>query len=412
MADVAPTILIAGAGPVGSVCALYLAQRNIPVCLVEQAAEPPVDLRASTFHPPTLEMIASLGDGIIDSMLTKGLIVDRYQYRDRISGEVAEFDMNLIGDETEFPYRLQLEQYELTRAIAAKLQEYGCAEHRFSTRLVDYSENQHGIKAELETPQGSEFVQAKYLLGADGASSQVRKAAGIEYDGFTYDEKFLVISTDFPFEEVFQDLSWVNYISDPEEWCVVLRTDKIWRVLFPTSPDDSDEKLLSDAHVEERLQHLYPRNNEKYTTQHRTLYRVHQRVAETYYRGRAILAGDAAHINNPLGGMGMNGGLHDAFNISEKLCEIVLNGASPENMLADYDRQRRTLAVDFVQKHTIENKKLMETKDTRLQQQRQTMLMQTAADKQKAKDFIMERAMFNCLRESLNDTKPAARARI
>ena len=138
----------------------------------------------------------------------------------------------------------------------------------------------------------------------------MRKSAGINYGGFTYDEKFLVVSTDFPFEDVFDNLSWVNYISDPEEWCVILRTDKVWRVLFPTSPDDPDDKLLGDTHIQERLQHLYGRN-ENYRVRHRTLYRVHQRVAETYFRNRVALAGDAAHINNPLGGMGMNGGLHD-----------------------------------------------------------------------------------------------------
>jgi 3-(3-hydroxy-phenyl)propionate hydroxylase len=196
----------------------------------------------------------------------------------------------------------------------------------------------------------------------------VRKAAGIGFGGFTYDEKFLVTSTPFPFETVFDNLSWVNYVSDPQEWCVILRTDKIWRVLFPVFPKTPEEEtwVLSDVHAQARLQHLY-RRDEPYEIGHRTLYNVHQRVSETYVRGRIVLAGDACHINNPLGGMGMNGGLHDAHNLGGKIVEICRNGADHADRFAHYDRQRRELAVRFVQEHTINNKKLMESTDPEVQ---------------------------------------------
>ena len=395
-----PQVVIAGAGPVGSVLALYLAQRNIEVTLLEQAPNPPVDLRASTFHPTSLEMIAALGDGVIDEMLSKGLKVDRYQYRDRVTGEVAEFQMRLIADETPYPYRLQLEQYELTRIIADQLAHYACADYRFNSKVSGFDQDDDGVRVHIETPGGAQTISARFLAGCDGAGSQVRKSAGINYGGFTYDEKFLVVSTDFPFEDVFDNLSWVNYISDPEEWCVILRTDKVWRVLFPTSPDDPDDKLLGDTHIQERLQHLYGRN-ENYRVRHRTLYRVHQRVAETYFRNRVALAGDAAHINNPLGGMGMNGGLHDAFNLADKLASIIRQGQDHVPLFEQYDRQRRLIAVDFVQRHTMENKKLMEARDPDAQRKRQQLLMAAAAHPQQAKEFIMERAMFYCLRDSL-----------
>ena len=395
-----PEVIIAGAGPVGSVLALSLARRNIALTLLEQAPAPPVDLRASTFHPTSLEMIAGLGDGVLEEMLARGLKVDRYQYRDRVTGEVAEFQMRLIADETPYPYRLQLEQYELTRIIAARLAHYSCVDYRFNARVSGFDQDDEGVRVHIEAPEGRETVRTRFLAGCDGAGSQVRKSAGIHYGGFTYAEKFLVVSTDFPFEEVFDNLSWVNYISDPEEWCVLLRTDKIWRVLFPTSAEDSDDKLLGDAHIQERLQHLCGRN-ENYRVRRRSLYRVHQRVAETYFRNRVVLAGDAAHINNPLGGMGMNGGLHDAFNLADKLARSIEQRQDHVPLFEQYDRRRRLIAVDFVQRHTIDNKKLMEAKDPDAQQKRQQMLMATAADPQRAKEFIMERAMFYCLRDSL-----------
>jgi 3-(3-hydroxy-phenyl)propionate hydroxylase len=392
-------VVIAGSGPAGSTLALYLARQDIPVLILEREPDLPVDLRASTFHPPSLEMLNELG--VAAPMIAKGLIVDKYQYRDRRTGEVAEFDMSVIADETLFPYRLQLEQYELTRIINRVLKDYDCAEVRFEHEVVGFSQDASGVDCVVKTPAGNEIVRGAFLIGADGASSNVRKAAGIDYSGFTYNERFLVASTNFPFEDVFENLSWVNYVADPEEWCVILRTEKRWRVLWPTDPANDDEALyLSDAYIQDRLHHLYDKEGE-YDIAHRTLYHVHQRVAESYFQGRVVLVGDACHINNPLGGMGMNGGLHDAFNLAEKLTAVINDGADHRALIGRYDRQRRELAVQFVQEHTINNKKLMESTDPDIQASRQRDLMETAADPAKAKEFVMERAMINCLRESL-----------
>lgn len=394
-------VVIAGSGPVGSLMALYLAQRDIPVLLLEKEPQLPVDLRASTFHPPSLEMIADLGFGVIDEMLEKGLKADRYQYRDRRSNEVASFDMSLLEGETPFPFRLQLEQYEFTRIVNDKLALLPCADMRFAHEVTGFSQTDDHVDVEVTSAAGTETIRADFLVSAEGAHSQIRKLADIDYLGFTYDEKFLVVSTEFPFEDVFEDLSWVNYVSDPQEWCVILRTEKIWRVLFPTTPETAEDEqtLLSDDFIQERLHHLWNKEGD-YDIGHRTLYNVNQRVAESYYNGRVVLAGDACHINNPLGGMGMNGGLHDGNNLAEKLLRIVKNGEEHLPLFEHYNRQRRDLAVRFVQDHTIANKKLMEASDEEAQIARQKMLMDTAADPDKAREFLLERAMINCVRDS------------
>ncbi|WP_448211998.1 FAD-dependent oxidoreductase [Colwellia sp. MEBiC06753] len=393
-------VIIAGSGPAGSLLALYLAQHDIAVVLLEKEAKLPIDLRASTFHPPSIEMLDELG--VAQAMIDKGLIVDKYQYRDRKTGEVAEFDMSVIADETKFPFRLQLEQYEMTYIVADKLKQYPCVQHLFEHELVAFSQTDDGVTATVKTPQGEKTIAGSFIVGCEGASSVVRKGAGIEFGGFTYDEKFLVASTDFPFEQVFDNFSYVNYVSDPDEWCVILRTDKKWRVLWPTAENASEAQLqtyLSDEYIQERLQHLHSKDGD-YQIDHRTLYNVHQRVAESYFNGRAVLAGDSCHLNNPLGGMGMNGGLHDAYNLAEKLTDIIKNGKDHIPLFELYNRQRKDLAVKFVQEHTIANKKLMESTDTDIQAQRQAMFMATAADPVKAKAFVMERAMLNCVRES------------
>jgi 3-(3-hydroxy-phenyl)propionate hydroxylase len=391
-------VVVAGAGPAGSSLALYLARAGVPVMLLEKESSLPVDLRASTFHPPTLEMLDTLG--VTAPMLERGLIVDRYQYRDRRTGEVAEFDMSVIADETGFPFRLQLEQYEMTRIAVDLLNREAGATVLFDHEVDGFSQDEDGVTVSVVTPAGRQQLRASFLVGADGASSRVRKAAGIGFGGFTYDEKFLVASTPFPFEEVFENLSWVNYVADPDEWCVILRTDKLWRVLWPTTPGVDDAMFLSDSYLQERLHHLHDMPGD-YEIGHRTLYQVHQRVAERYFAGRVALAGDACHINNPLGGMGMNGGIHDAFNLADKLVAILHEGADVAASLAKYDRQRRQLAVSFVQAHTINNKQLMESTDPDVQQRRQRDLMDAAGDRGRAKEFVMERAMINCVRDSL-----------
>jgi 3-(3-hydroxy-phenyl)propionate hydroxylase len=381
--------------------ALYLARREVPVLLLEKEPELPVDLRASTFHPPSLEMIDALGYGVIGEMLAKGLVVDRYQYRDRRSGEVANFDMSLIAGDTPYPYRLQLEQYEFTRIVSERLSRLPAADVRLSHEVTGFAQTDDYVDVEVRSPAGTETIRAPFLVSAEGAHSIIRKLAGIGYLGFTYDEKFLVVSTPFPFEDVFDDLSWVNYVADPEEWCVILRTEKIWRVLFPTRPENQEDEalLLSDEFIQERLHHLWGKEDD-YDIGHRTLYNVNQRVAESYYQGRVLLAGDACHINNPLGGMGMNGGLHDGNNLAAKLVRILRDGEDHSPLFEHYNRQRRDLAVRFVQEHTIANKKLMEATDAEAQNARQRMLMETAADPVKAREFLLERAMINCVRDS------------
>jgi 3-(3-hydroxy-phenyl)propionate hydroxylase len=389
-----PQVIIAGAGPVGSTLALALGQAGVRVLLAERGADLAVDLRASTFHPPSLDLLDGLG--VAQEMVARGLVVDSYHYRDRRTGQVAAFSMDVIADETRHPFRLQLEQYELTRIIRDRLAALPDVTQVFGAAVSDVAQSDDGVRVRIN----EDWVEGDYLVGADGASSAVRQALGIGFAGFTYEEKFLVASTPFPFEEVFEGLAWVNYVADPDEWCVMLRTDKVWRILWPTEPGIPDAHWLSEAHLQQRLHALHPKDG-PYVIGHRTLYNVHQRVAETYVRGRAVLAGDAAHINNPLGGMGMNGGLHDAFNLADKLTAILQEGADPAARLGLYDRQRRQIALSFVQRHTIENKKLMEAKDPGAQARRQAMLMAAASDPVKAKAFVRERAMIDCLRDSL-----------
>jgi 3-(3-hydroxy-phenyl)propionate hydroxylase len=395
-------VLIAGAGPVGCTIALYLAQKGVRVILFDEARELPVDLRASTFHPPTLDLLDQLG--LTKLLIPQGLTVREFQFRERKTGKNARFNMALLSDETAHPYRLQCEQYKMTRTVVDMLKEYPNAAFRQGTGIVGYRETDATVEALSYDGEGEDRIVGSFLIGSDGAGSRIRQASGTRFEGLTYPERFLVVSTDFPFEEHFENLSWVNYVSDPDEWCVMLKTVNLWRVQIPTPINADPEQLLSDAFIQNRLQRLWAKNGD-YNIKHRTLYKVHQRVAETYRVGkRVLLAGDAAHVNNPLGGMGMNGGVHDAINLGEKLIDIIQHGGDMDFLLDLYDEQRRKTCVDFIQHRTKENKLMMESTDISVQEARQQRFMEISTDPVREKAYLMESSMIDCLRSSYEMT--------
>lgn len=395
-------ILIAGAGPVGCAVALYLAQNDIPIILLEAQSRVPKDLRASTFHPPTLDMLSKLG--IVKDMMGVGLKVEDYQYRDRRTNEVAKFHLSVLEGETDHPYRLQCEQYKMAEIVVDKLRAYPDAEVRFNTRIKGFVEVDGGVRALVQNADSEELIKCSYLIGCDGANSVVRQAGSVRFEGMTYPERFLVASTRYNFADYFDDLSMVNYVSDPNEWCVILKTSDLWRVLIPTPIEEDDARFLTDEFIQDRL-HRLAENDVDFDIRHRTLYRVHQRVATTYQvRDRVLIAGDAAHVNNPLGGMGMNGGIQDAINIGEKLVKIVNDGGDRQELLALYNRQRRGICTQFIQKHTKKNKALMEATDESTQSKRQANFMRSCSDPDLAKAFVMEASMINCVRDSYQIT--------
>ena len=389
-------VVITGAGPVGCVSALILAKAGIHVTLLEAESDLPLDMRASTFHPPTLDMLDELG--VVQEIIKQGLITPQFQYRDRQEGLIAEFDMTAISEFTKHPYRVQAEQYKLTRIISKILKDYPHVEQKYSAKATNLTQDDGSVTVHYDTPDGPQSISADYLMSCDGSRSFARKTLNIGFPGYTYPELFMVVSTTDDITEVVPDMCPVAYITDPEEWCAVIRAPEMWRFLIPTDPDMTEEELLDIEFLESRIQGFAPKK-QKYTISHSTLYPVNQRVAETYRKGRVLLAGDAAHVNNPLGGMGMNGGVHDGVNVSEKLVQILNEGAS-DNLLDLYDRQRRSIAVEYVQAHSIRNKKIMEEKDPSIRKQRQDEIKAVLDNQEKSLELMMQVSMINSINKS------------
>jgi 3-(3-hydroxy-phenyl)propionate hydroxylase len=382
------SVLIAGAGPVGLCAANVLADAGVPVMVLEAESRLPHNLRASTFQPPTLDMLARFGAA--ERLIAMGRIAPKVQYRDR-AGWVAEFDFGVLAGDTAHPFRVQCEQFKLNEVLAQRRP--GII--RFSAAVTDAEQDDTSVTVTLE---GGERLSAAWLIGADGGRSRVREALGIRLEGFTWPERFLVASTPFDFASVLPNLCDVSYFADPEEWFFLLRVRDVWRAMFPTRPEEKDEEILSDRAIEARLQRVYKKNS-PYEVAHRTLYPVHQRVAETYRKGRVFLAGDAAHLNNPLGGMGMNGGIHDAFSLAEKLVSVI-KGREPAAELDRYERQRRPVALEYVNSISIANKRNLETRDPAEQRRWREEMTRAASDRSLAREYLLKISMIAGLRRS------------
>ncbi|MGE0747989.1 MAG: FAD-dependent oxidoreductase [Rhodospirillales bacterium] len=389
-------VLIAGAGPVGCVAALHLARNGVKVTILEACDDLPEDLRASTFHPPTLDMLGELG--LVDKLIAQGIICPVWQNRDTQEGIVAEWDLGVLKDDTAHPYRVQAEQFRLTRIAAAVLRTMPEVTFRFGARAAAVTQDADGVTLEVETAEGTERLRGAYLIAADGASSVIRKGLDIDFPGLTFPELWLVVSTPYDFGKRFERLAPIAYVADPENWFVFVSVPGLWRLLFPTRPGETAESILQEETIQSRIQFYCPKDG-PYDIVHRTAYAVHQRVAASYRSGRVLLAGDSAHINNPLGGMGMNGGIHDAVNLAEKLV-AVLRGEADAALLDRYERQRRPIAVEYVQAATLRNKALLEEKDPAKRRARHDELRRIAEDPQRAREFLRQSSMIAALEKA------------
>lgn len=395
-------VVVIGAGPVGLCLALYLAQRDVRSCLIERFDHQTFidqEARAGSIHPATLEMLAELG--LYERMERRGLRAPTFQYWDREHDEMfAEFDHAALKDDTRFPYVLQCERTKIIDEAMQLLQQARNCDIRMSTEFLSFSQDGDSIEAVVADNAGNEeHVRGCFIVSAEGGRSIVRKALDIEFEGYTYPERTLTVAVCHDFDKA-HGYSYRNYISDPDQWSNLFKwtQPERWRVHFPTDIDDAPEKVLGDDYIQEQLQKFLP-SDKPYEVVHRTLYTVHQRVAKTFNAGRVLLAGDSAHINSPIGGMGMNSGIHDAVNLGEKLTAI-LQGEAGLEVLDRYTRQRRHVAVNHTLAQTERNKKLLAEKDPVVRRKNHDTLRRTADDPRLVREFLMRTSLINSAREA------------
>jgi 3-(3-hydroxy-phenyl)propionate hydroxylase len=392
-------IIIAGGGPVGVVTALALARQGLEVRVFEADSRVNDNPRAATTHAATLEMLDALG--LAEDVTRSGLIEPRFRIWDRASREIiVEFDFGRLRDDTRFPHVVQCEQHKLVNITRARLAALPNARFEFSARVGDFAQFEDRVEVAVETAHGTRMLAGSYLIGADGGRSAVRKVLGIPFEGYTHPERFLVLTTPYPFGGAFAECSR-NYFSDPDEWSALFKVSGddgrgLWRVVFPTAPEETEEAAFEETAVQARLQKFFPKPG-PYPVVHRNIYAVHQRVAASFRRGRAFLAGDSAHVNNPLGGLGLNFGIHDGMELASLLGSVI-RGEAPPEVLDLYDRLRRPLNVEYVQQQTVANKKRLEEKDPATRAANNAFLRKTAADPAAHRAYLLRASLIESVR--------------
>ncbi len=394
-----PAVVIAGGGPVGLVVALMLGRAGIAVTLFDQGDIVHSQPRAATIHPATLDILDDLGAYAL--IEPQGIVCPIVNYYD---GKLllASFDHALLKDESRHPWVLQCEQDKLSRTLFAMAKAISNITFRTATEVVGCRERDDAVEVLVEAADGrQERHQALYLVGADGARSTIRKAIGIAFEGFTYPERCMIIGT--PYDFAADGYAYRNYIADPQEWYNLFKISwqappGVYRLVVPLRPDeplDSDRAL---AAAQRKLQRFNPRP-ESYDIAFYDSYTVAQRVAATFRKGRVLLAGDSAHLNSPIGGMGMNSGIHDAVNLAANLIRV-LRGEESDAALDRYVRQRRHVATCHVQTATIANKQNMQQRDPVKRQRYRDEMRRWAEDPALAKAFLMRTALIDSLRDA------------
>jgi 3-(3-hydroxy-phenyl)propionate hydroxylase len=382
-------VLIVGGGPVGMCLALALVTAGRRVELFE--AEPALqsDLRGAAYHPPTLELFDAWG--ILDEVRRHGVEVRELCYWERRTREcVARFDYRLIEHDARFPFRLHCMQHVLCRIAAERLASSPLAKIHLGHRFVDLTQDADRVVARFATAAGELAVEGAYLCGADGAHSAVRKRLGLAFDGVSHEDRFLVLNGAFAIDDDLPRLAPVNYVFDPHEWVIVLRLPGFTRIVFRARPDEDESALRSPEGIAARLHGLVGHPVD-YTLINSAIYRVHERVAGAFHSGRAAILGDAAHINNPAGGMALNAGLQDAADLARTFDAI--DAGAGLDALAGYTTRRREHSAMAILARAGQNLADLRAQEDREREARNNAFRAMAADPALARQHLLRFSM-------------------
>ncbi len=388
-------VIVVGGGPVGLTIAIGLAAAKIQSVVLERSDTLPRDLRATTFHPPTLDLLDKFN--LTHQLIELGVTTNCWQVLHLESGKRAVFPLDVLGSLTRHHYRLQCEQYHLARLLYELAFANDYIDMRLGAEVHSVFQNDDGVAATFYTTSGEQTVKGAYLVGADGAHSVVRGALGLPLEGATYPSVTMLATTTFPFEEHIPNILGANYVWGPQDSFSMFRLQDVWRCTFYPRPGVDIDLEFSPEEAEQRLQGIVA-ISKPYPVKERRTYKIHQRIVPDYRRGRIILAGDAAHLNAPTGGMGMNGGIHDAFNLSDKLIRIFRG--EDDALLDLYTRQRRPVALEEIIKQADQNRKRMENRDPEAQMQSLRNLQAITEDKTKLYDFVKRASMIEGLEQA------------
>lgn len=389
---------VCGAGPVGIVTALGLCRAGIPVSILEAGDDVCRDIKAAYYHVPSVDILEDVG--MLDKLLEGGSKDPELRFTDAGLGRSVDMSLSVLARDFRHPYAVSAGQDWFAKVGYEVLMSngYDC-DVQFGHRVVSTRQDAECVTVEVDTSEGPKSIQTQWLIGCDGGRSQVRRSQQLKLEGFTWPDRFLLIQTHHDFEAEFGRL---DYRANGPDWRLVIRIpfgpgkdDWTYRIVCGIQEGTQDEDVLTEEFCQFRLQELKP-SNAPYKITDKTIYSVHQKYAETFRKGRVLLAGDAAHMNNPIGGLGLNSGIHDAQSLVEKFSKVWLE-KTDDAILDLYDRQRRYTCRDRIQTMSIENKKRNEITDLDEREKMMDNLEEMASDENKLYAFLYRWAMAESL---------------
>ncbi|MCE0767866.1 FAD-dependent monooxygenase [Pseudonocardia kujensis] len=342
-------VLVVGAGPVGLTAALELRRRGVACRVIDKLVEPPQYAKAVGIQPRTLELWEAAG--VLRAALDAGTPL-RGQVVLRDGEQVARMDLEVPPD-VPFAF-LALPQYETERLLAEALAGYGTRADR-GVELLSFTQDEEGVTAELS---GGERVRAKYLVGADGAHSVVRKGLGLAFEGGAFAEEYMLgdVEVDWSLPRGYALRATRG---DDLLVAIPLPGDRRYRMSMLVPPDLATPASGEVAHgfeagrrpelhhIQAVLDRLAPEPCTASTLRWSSVFRISHRIVDSYGRGRVFVAGDAAHIHPPTGAQGMNTGIQDAVGLAWRLA-LAVDGIAAPGLLATYDAERRPVGEEVV----------------------------------------------------------------
>jgi 6-hydroxy-3-succinoylpyridine 3-monooxygenase len=385
-------VIVVGGGPTGLITALGLAQSGVKVTVLEAESQIISSPRAAVYHWSVLDGIERLG--IFEEASAMGFLKQDYTYLVRKTGERINYSIDVLEGHTRHPYNLHLGQHQLAEIALSRITKLSNTAVRFNSRVVDLSQDESGVSVSVQTPSGPEELRSRWLIGADGAGSTVRRLLDLPFEGMTWPERFVATNVFHDFER--HGYARTTLVIDDQHGAVIakLGIEGLWRCTY------MEDAALPEATLMERLPQAYAAllpGQGDYELDCAAPYRMHQRSAPRYRAGRVLLAGDAAHATNPTGGLGLTAGLFDSFALYPALAAVILEHAD-DKALDRYSQLRRDTFVHRASPQAVANKQLIFHANgggARLEEALKT-LRRYPVDR----DFLRERLMFTKSLES------------
>jgi 2-polyprenyl-6-methoxyphenol hydroxylase-like FAD-dependent oxidoreductase len=379
-------VIVVGGGPTGFLTALGLAQAGVAVSVIESEPQIINSPRAAVYHWSVLDGLERLG--ILEEAEGLGFLKQDYAYVVRRTGERIQYSLEVLDGHTAHPYNVHLGQHRLAEIAMRRLMDLPNTSVHFSTRLRRLTQDSQGVTLSVNSPGGPRELRAGWVIGADGAGSTVRRQLGLSFDGMTWPERFVATNVYFDFER--HGYTRTTLLIDDQHGAVIAKLDNegLWRCTY------MEDSALPENTFLERLPQAYAAilpGASEYKVERASPYRMHQRSAPTYRIGRVVLAGDAAHVTNPTGGLGLTSGLFDSYMLYPLLASIILGGAD-EGLLDQYSQTRRDIFLNRASPQAVLNKQLIFHANgggSKLEEAL-TMVRRLATDR----SFLLERLMF------------------